>query len=230
MPNHTRKPSDDHSKFTFTLRDENGDAIDVSAVTSVDLYVDAEDGTSAVDGAAATIEDGANGVVSYVFGPTELTSAGTYSAEFVINRGTGTSYQHVPGDRNLTIDVIEEVQTGTPSFGSTHSPDYTRKPGDDYTPLTYTLTDRDGNAIDVSSASGVAIHSDAPDETAELDGVSVSNVTDGTDGQVTYDVTASNFSTPGAYPTEFVISYGDGSQRPVPHDENLHIEVAEDVK
>ncbi|SFR42119.1 hypothetical protein SAMN04487947_1226 [Halogeometricum rufum] len=227
---HTRKPSDDHSKFTYTLTDSDGAAIDVSSVTSVDLYVEDDAGSTVISGQAATIEDGANGVVSFVFGTTELDSAGTYHAEFVINRNSGTSYQHVPAGRNLRIDVVEEVQTGTPTIAETSTPDYQRKPGDDYTALTHTLTDRDGNAIDVSSATAVTVWADAPDESAELSGASTTNVTDGSDGQVTYDVQSGDFAAAGDYSVEFVIEYGDGSYRPVPHDSNIHLEVAEDVK
>lgn len=229
--NHTRKPSDDHSKFSYTLRDGDGNTIDVSGATSVNLYVDAADGTTAVDAQAVTLEDGANGVVSYVFGAAELDTVGTYYAEFVINQGTDTTpvYQHVPADRNLTIEVREEVQTGTPD-ADVHW--QTRKPGDDYTPLTYTLTDRNGDPIDVSAATGVTLYANTPagDGTKELPGVAVTNVTDGQDGQVTYDVAAGDFAAAGEYPAEFVITYGDGSTRPVPRADVLGVEVTEDVR
>ncbi|MFC6825675.1 BppU family phage baseplate upper protein [Halopelagius fulvigenes] len=224
---HTRKPSDDHSKFSYTLRDRNGDPIDVSSATSVDLYVDAEDGTAVVNGAAATLEDAANGKVSYVFGSAELDAVGTYYAEFVINRGTGTSYEPVPQDRNLRIEVREDVQTGSPTVNG--APFHTRKPGDDHTKFQTTLRNRAGYAIDLSTVSGVSVWADAPDGTAELSGVAAT-LDDAPNGVVSYTPASGEFNTPGVYPIEFVITYGDGSTYPLPHGENLKLVVTEDVK
>lgn len=227
---HYRKPSDDHSKWTYTLTDRDGTAIDVSSVTSVDLYVEDSAGNSVISDQSVTIEDGANGEVSYVFGSTELDSADTYYAEFVIDRGTGTSFEHVPHDRNLVMEVPEEVQTGTPSVRDTQSAAHIRKPGDDETPIQYTLRDRNGDAIDVSSVTAVDLWVDAPDETAELSGVATTNVTDGTDGQVQYTPASGDFAATGDYPFEFVIEYGDGSFQVVPHDGNEKLTVVDDIK
>lgn len=224
---HTRKPSDDHSKWTFTLTDRDGNAIDVSSVTSVDLFVDDEDGTAVISDQSVTLEDGANGIVSYVFGTTELDSPGTYYAEFVIDRGTGTTFEHVPHDRNLRIEVPVEVQTGTPTADRT--PFHERKPDDNETPVAYTLRDRSGTAIDLSSVTGVTAWVDAPDESAELSGASVT-VTDAANGVVEYDVQSGDFATAGDYPVEFVIEYSDGSFQPVPHDGVETLRVTEQVK
>lgn len=226
---HYRKPSDDHSKWTFTLRDRDGNAIDVSSVTAVDLYVEDDSGTTVITDQSVTFEDAANGVVSYVFGTNELDSAGTYFAEFVIDRGSGSTYEHVPHDRNLRIEVPEEVQTGTPTPAATVSAFHERKPGDDETAITYTLRDRDGNAIDLSTVNGVTIWADAPDESAELSGASVT-ITDAANGVVEYDVQSGDFAATGDYAVEFVIEYSGPTFQPVPADSVELLAVREQIK
>jgi hypothetical protein len=72
------KPNDDHSKWSYTLRDRDGDTIDVSSATAVDLYVDDSDGNAEVSDQTVTDEDFSAGEISYVFGSSELDSVGTY--------------------------------------------------------------------------------------------------------------------------------------------------------
>ena len=104
-----------------------------------------------------------------------------------------------------------------------------RKPSDDHSKWTYTLTDRDGNTIDVSSVTAVRIYADAPDGTAELSGASMT-VTDGANGKVEYDVQSGDFAATGDYAVDFEIEYGDGSTQIVPHDGIEKLTVTDQVK
>lgn len=228
---HTRKPNDDHSKWTYTLTDRDGNTIDVSSVTAVDLFVDDDQGNAEVSDQPVTDEDFTNGDISYVFGSSELDTAGTYTGEVVIDR-SGV-YQHVPHDRNLTFDVPEGVQgssLGEADLESSQTAFHTRKSGEDETDVEYTLTDRDGNAIDVSSVTAIRMHVNAPDGTSELSGASMSTVNDGSDGLVAYDVQSGDFATVGDYPVDFEIEYGDGSLKIVPHDTVEKLTVTDQVK
>jgi nitrogen fixation protein FixH len=226
---HYRKPNDDHSKWTYTLTDRDGTAIDVSSVTSVDLHVNDADGNAEVDGQSVTDEDFANGDISYVFGATELDAAGTYSGEVVINRNSGSTFEHVPHGRTLTFEVPAGVQSGSASPPANKAAFHTRKSGDDETAVPYTLTDRDGTAIDVSSVTAVRIDADAPDDTAELSGASMT-VTDGANGTVEYDVQSGDFAATGDYAVDFEIEYGDGSTQIVPHDGVEKLTVTDQIK
>ena len=102
------KEADTYSTWGYTLRDRNGDPIDVSGATGVNLTVQAPDGSTAVDGKAATIEDGPNGVVSYTFTEADLTAAGGHKAEWEIEQSAGV-FQYVPFDDYLTVFVEETL-------------------------------------------------------------------------------------------------------------------------
>ena len=102
------KESDVFSTWEHTLEDRDGNPIDVSAVTGVSLTVRAPDGTVAVDGAAATIVDGPNGVVSYTFSEADLTTAGGHDAEWEIEHSTGV-VQYIPFDDYLTVYVADTL-------------------------------------------------------------------------------------------------------------------------
>jgi nitrogen fixation protein FixH len=230
---HTRKPNDDHSKWSYTLRDRDGNTIDVSSVTAVDLFVDDDQGNAEVNGQSVTDEDFANGDISYVFGSNELDADGTFTGEVVINRNSGTTFQHVPHDRNLTFEVVQGVQgssLGEGDLPTAQTPFHSRKPGDDETDVEYTLKDRNGNAIDVSSVTAIRIYANAPDGTSELSGASLSTVNAGGDGRVEYDVQSGDFATVGDYPVDFEIEYGDGSTQIVPHDGVEKLTVTDQVK
>jgi hypothetical protein len=227
---HRRKPNDDHSKWTYTLTDRDGNAIDVSSVTAVDLFVDQADGTSEISDQPVTDEDFANGEVSYVFGTSELDAAGAYEGEIVIDRNTGTTYQHVPHARNLQFEVVAGVQSGSPDPPANAQAVHTRKAGDDETPIEYTLRDRSGNAIDVSSVTAIRIYADAPDGTSELSGASLTTVNSGADGLVSYDVQSGDFAATGDYAVDFEIEYGDGSTQIVPHDGVEKLTVVDQIK
>lgn len=230
---HTRKPNDDHSKWSYTLLDRDGNAIDVSSVTAVDLYVDDAAGNAEVTDQTVTDEDFANGEISYVFGSSELASAGSYVGEVVIDRNTGTTFEHIPHDRNLNFEVVQGVQgsslgeddltEGTPVV-------QTRKPGDDETAVEYELLGRNGSPIDVSSVTAIRMHVNAPDGTSELSGASMTTTNSGADGLVEYDVQSGDFATAGEYPVDFEIEYGDGSTQIVPHDGVEKIVVTDQVK
>ena len=102
------KEADTYSTWTHTLTDRDGNPIDVSSATGVSLTVRAPDGSVAVDGVAATIEDGANGVVSYTFADADLTTAGGHDAEWEIEHSTGV-FQYVPFDDYLTVYVADTL-------------------------------------------------------------------------------------------------------------------------
>lgn len=102
------KDKDIYSTWERTLTDRDGNAIDVSGAVGVSITVVAPDGTVAVDGAAATIVDGPNGVVSYTFADTDLTQAGGHDVEWEIEHSTGV-FQYVPFAGYDTVLVSDNL-------------------------------------------------------------------------------------------------------------------------
>ena len=102
------KEADTYSTWEHTLEDRDGNPIDVSSAAGVTLTVRAPDGTVAVDGATATIEDGTNGVVAYTFADADLTTKGGHDAEWEIEHSSGV-FQYVPFDDYLTVFVEDTL-------------------------------------------------------------------------------------------------------------------------
>ena len=98
------KEGDTHSTWEYTLEDRDGNPIDVSGANGVALTVVAPDGTKALDAVAATIVDGANGVVSYTFTEADLTTEGGHDAEWEITHAA-SDVEYVPYDDYLTVFV-----------------------------------------------------------------------------------------------------------------------------
>lgn len=102
------KSGDTNATLRYTVRDRDGNPIDLSSVTGVVFSMDAPDGSSVVSDASATIESAADGEVSYQFQAGDTATTGEHTAEFKVNYSDGTVSYH-PYDHDITVDVEEAV-------------------------------------------------------------------------------------------------------------------------
>lgn len=99
-----RKTNDTEPVFQYQLT-RDGTAIDVSGDTSVDLYMEAPDGTMVLSGSAMTLSsDGTDGEVQYDFVDTDTSQSGVYQLEIVRNISTSES-ETFPKEGKLQIKV-----------------------------------------------------------------------------------------------------------------------------
>ena len=106
-----------------------------------------------------------------------------------------------------------------------------RKSGDVREPVDATLTRPDtSGAVDISSASAVTIYAQDPSGTLELNGVSATMTTDGTDGAVEYDVTSGDFEATGEYDVEWEVDWdGAGDTERFPKKNYQHVQVTAEL-
>ncbi|AUV81258.1 hypothetical protein C2R22_05935 [Salinigranum rubrum] len=105
-----RKPGDDETPVTKTLRGRNGQAIDVSSVTAIRMHVNAPDGSSELSGASlTTTNSGADGKVEYDVQSGDFSATGEYPVDFEIEFGDGST-QIVPHDGVEKIVVNSQVK------------------------------------------------------------------------------------------------------------------------
>lgn len=82
------KQNDTSPAYRVTLKDGNGDPVDVTAATIRFHMMDA-DGTVKVD-AAGSIVTAASGIVEYEWSAADTDTVGTYRAEFEVTYSDGT--------------------------------------------------------------------------------------------------------------------------------------------
>lgn len=106
------KQGDRFPDLTTTVRDENGDAVDLTDATLTFSMRKARDpDTVVVDAAeAALVNDGAYGEISYAWGPDDTEEPGTYEAEFHITPQAGDKFR-VPTDGYIAVVIEERVGT-----------------------------------------------------------------------------------------------------------------------
>ena len=81
---------------------------------------------------------------------------------------------------------------------------------DDYgIDLTYTVTDDEGNALNISDASSVVLKVGRYDKTTTLS-KTMSFVSDGSDGQVKVSFASGDLDSDGYYDAEIQVNYSDG--------------------
>jgi hypothetical protein len=85
------------SPLTYQFQDSGGAAIDITGYTAKFQYQE-HDGSATV--VSATVTDGPNGKVTYIWTGSEFTTAGRYRAQFWAGNGT---------NRFASTDILFEV-------------------------------------------------------------------------------------------------------------------------
>ena len=100
------KQGDRKEYLVATLKDSNGNAIDVSGLT-VKFIMAADTSTTPVINGACTLTDPSNGIVTYEWQAGDTSTAGTYIAEFQID--DSGEYRTVPTKGYLTIIIVDDI-------------------------------------------------------------------------------------------------------------------------
>lgn len=102
--------------------------------------------------------------------------------------------------------------------------DFVTKKGDTEPPIEATLEDADGNAKDLTNASGVDFHMKDPRaDTAKVD--AAGSIDDAANGKVSYQWVASDVDTEGEYEAEFEVTWSDGDTETFPKDGYLDLKI-----
>lgn len=99
---------------------------------------------------------------------------------------------------------------------------------DDTSPvLEATLTDENGNAVDLTGAS-VDFHMRRQlDDTLKVDGTA--SIIDAANGKVQYSWSSGDTDTTGKYDAEFEVTYSSGDIETFPNHENIVIKITDDL-
>lgn len=107
--------------------------------------------------------------------------------------------------------------------------DFVTKVGDQEPPISATLEDEDGNAKDLSNASGVDFHMKDPKaDSAKVD-ADATIEGDGSNGEVSYSWAAADVDTAGDFEAEFEVTWSDGDTETFPKDGYLDIRILESL-
>jgi hypothetical protein len=86
----------------------DGSAVDVSGATSVRFHMKAPGASSAKVDAAATLVDGANGVVKYEWQAADVDTVGVYKGEFEVTYSNG-DVETFPSDHYIYVEIIDDL-------------------------------------------------------------------------------------------------------------------------
>lgn len=106
--------------------------------------------------------------------------------------------------------------------------DFVMKEGDRSPSFQRTLTDEDGNAVDLTDAS-VELVAELVGDSSTTFGGSATVETPASDGVVRYDWSSGDTDTPGTYIAEFVVTYNDSTEETFPNHRDLQILVRREV-
>jgi hypothetical protein len=102
--------------------------------------------------------------------------------------------------------------------------DFVTKVGDEEPPLEATLEDADGNAKDLTTASGVDFHmKDPTSDVAKVDKSAA--IDDAANGEVSYSWAAEDVDTTGEFESEFELTWDDGDTETFPKDGYLDVKI-----
>lgn len=110
MPAFVIGQGDRRPTLTATLT-QDGDAIDLTAASGVELRALKSDGTTGFSG-SCTITGASTGDVSYAFAAGDTASPGDYRLAFVIDWGSSI-YQTVPTSQSSTLRVVASFTADT---------------------------------------------------------------------------------------------------------------------
>jgi len=97
--------------FDVTLKD-GIEPVDVSSgVDSIKFYMRDKNGSLKINGGSMTnITDGSDGQVRYSWTGTDTAQVGEFTAEVIVTWTTGTKPQTFPNNRNILIEIIDDVE------------------------------------------------------------------------------------------------------------------------
>ena len=109
----TIKQGDTGPALEVTLRDSDGTALDISGNLGVQFQMKPAEyvGNDAVGltvDASATVVDATNGIVKYVWGASDTTEVGDYSAEFVVTASDAT-VRTIPSPSFILVRVVQDI-------------------------------------------------------------------------------------------------------------------------
>lgn len=95
--------------LTGTLRDSQGNAVDLTGCTLEFRMVD-DEGTAKIVGSAATVTDYEGGTFSYSWGANDLDTAGVYRGTIIREETASGKVEHFPGDGDtIKIIIVEPI-------------------------------------------------------------------------------------------------------------------------
>jgi hypothetical protein len=104
----TLKKGDRLPVLSAQLRDEKGSGYNLAGYTvAFRARAAGATGAATISG-SCTVADSANGKVTYTWGASDTTTAGTYEGEFVLTHTASGKVQTVPSSGYVTL-VIEDV-------------------------------------------------------------------------------------------------------------------------
>ena len=102
------KQGDTAPAFQATLYGGTGAVQPLTGATVVLNLRRVADGVLVVNGGAVTVVDAANGVVKYVWQPSDTATAGLYHAEFKVTFADGT-IERYPDDGDFPVTIAPQV-------------------------------------------------------------------------------------------------------------------------
>ena len=111
MADYTMKKGDLLPTFDVVLKDGT-EPVDVSSgVDSIKFYMRDKNGVLKINGVTMTnITDGSDGQVRYSWSSGDTDQIGEFTAEVVVVWTSGTKPQTFPNDRNIIIEIIDDVE------------------------------------------------------------------------------------------------------------------------
>lgn len=94
--------------FRVTLKDGNGDAVDLTGCTVAFSMREQGSATKKITAAAATVITAASGIVEYTWAALDVDAAGTYLCEWRVTTGAG-KVQTIPNDGTDRVVITVAV-------------------------------------------------------------------------------------------------------------------------
>ena len=102
------KTGDTSPEFQVTLKDADGDAVDLTGATVV-FNMNDEDGNQVVDRGACTLVTAASGIVKYSWQAADTDEAGYFEAEFEVTY-TDSSVETFPNRGYLAVHISADLE------------------------------------------------------------------------------------------------------------------------
>ena len=102
------KTGDTSPVFSVTLKDADGDAVDLTGATVV-FNMNNEDDEQVIDRGACTILVAASGTVKYSWQTGDTATAGYYSAEFEVTYSDAT-IETFPNRGYLEVHIVDDLE------------------------------------------------------------------------------------------------------------------------
>lgn len=108
MTDFSIKRGDTEPAIQAQLQDDQGDAVDLTNADSVAFHMEGDRETTPKVNASASIDDAANGEVSYSWDSTDTDETGTYEAEFQVTWSDGGT-ETFPNDGFLEVVIRDDI-------------------------------------------------------------------------------------------------------------------------